>query len=279
MEIRQTDARDVPQLQALWRQVFDTEGVYTQLFFQHWYDHCVCIGAFQDGELLSALYLLPCQFRVREKTYSMRYVFAVATFPQHRGKGYSSAVVRSAHAYLRETGVDCAALVPAEPSLFQFYDALGYETAFYVHTNTFPVRKGPYPAAQKVSLPDCYALREQCLQQGDGYLSWDRYALQFCQTDNDFEELGQVLSFPTIGRGYAACQLLPDAVHIKELVCEASVKQDYIQAVGNYFGKDRVMVRDFPTDQSQPFGMLVPLSERFKREYRPGRYVLSLPMD
>ena len=280
MEIRLTRNEDIPQLKKMWRAVFDSNGTFTELFFKYRYETCEGIGMFEGKELLSVLYLLPCTLKTEEKEYSMSYIFAVATFPEYRGRGYCSEVMRFAHEYLKEKGVDCASLVPAEGDLFNFYAALDYKKAFYISLDTYHVLKSKKLAAKKVPLASQKAIREEYMASSDGYLSWDENALSFCQKDNNYGGSGEVISFPSLGRNYAVCSLGENSVLIKEIACDKGNKKRLVNAVGNYYGKKKVIVRDVPCDKSHPFGMLYPVSDKFKEEFNmEGIYHISLPMD
>ena len=278
MEIRKTNDRDIPELKRLWRKVFDNEGIYTDLFFKHRYENCQGIGLFCADKVLSALYLLPCKFKVKDKEYTARYVFAVATFPCERGKGYSGKVMRYAHECMLAEGVDVSILMPAEKSLFDFYKKQGYQTAFYINMSKFKTEKDNIVKLEKCDLSSMFELREKHMNRSDGYLSWDKDALKFCQIDNDYSH-GSVLSFSDISEGYAVCSYFEDCVVIKELVCEKDCKEKIINSIGNYFNKKKVILRDYSDEKAVSFGMLYPISEKFSKEFKTGSYYLSLPMD
>ena len=279
MEIRLTRDEDIPQLKKMWRAVFDSNGTFTELFFKYRYKTCEGIGMFDKGELLSMLYLLPCTLKMKDKEYSMSYIFAVATFPDKRGKGYCSETMRFAHEYLREKGIDCASLVPAEGSLFDFYAALDYKKAFYIDLDTYHVLNSRKLPAKTVSLSSQRILREEYMSSSDGFLSWDEDALSFCQKDNNYGGSGEIISFPSLGRNYAVCSVGENHVLIKEIACDKN-KTRLINAVGNHYGKKKVIVRDVPTDKSHPFGMVYPVSDRFKEEFNMDSIChISLPMD
>lgn len=280
MEIRLTRDEDIKELKKLWRDAFDDEGIYTELFMEKRYNTCEAIGMFDGKKLLSALYMLPCTLKLKDREYSMSYIFAVATFKEERGKGYSSQVINFAHEYLKSKGTDCASLVPAEGELFNFYSRLQYENAFYVSLDNYHVLKSKKLPSVFVNLESMRSVREKYLGKTDGFLSWDESALAFCQLDNSYAGDGEIISFPSLGDGYAVCKIRADHVLIKEIACNESVKKRFINAVGNHYGKKKVVVRDIPKDKSHPFGMICLLSDKIKEEFdKEGKYVISLPMD
>ncbi len=280
MEIRLTNDKDINELKKLWREVFDSEGIYTELFIKNRYHTCEAVGMFDKEKLISVLYMLPCTLKVKDREYSMSYIFAVGTLKDERGKGYCSQVMNFAHEYLKNKGIDCASLVPAEKGLFDFYRRLQYENAFYISFDSYHVIKSKKPQASFVSLEKRRAAREKYLGQADGFLSWDESALAFCQLDNSYAGDGETISFPSLGDGYAVCKIRSDHVLIKEIVCDEKKKNRFINAVGNHYNKKKVVVRDIPKDKSHPFGMIYLISDKIKEEFdKNGKYIISLPMD
>ena len=59
----------------------------------------------------------------------LAYIYGVATFKKYRGMGIAGMLLGKAHSRLKEMGYDAAILVPAEPSLFPFYEKIGYKIA------------------------------------------------------------------------------------------------------------------------------------------------------
>lgn len=58
------------------------------------------------------------------------YLYALASEPSVRGQGLGRALMEYGASCLKEEGADCALLVPAEPSLFRYFDTMGYIPAF-----------------------------------------------------------------------------------------------------------------------------------------------------
>lgn len=116
-------------LRALWREAFGDSEDYLDLFFGTVYSQKNSLAATIGDELAGALYWFDCELN-SEKT---AYIYAVATAKKHRGKGVCSALIQRAHSALRENGYSLAILVPSEPSLFGFYEKLGYKTCGFVN--------------------------------------------------------------------------------------------------------------------------------------------------
>ena len=88
-------------------------------------------GLFIDGELVSFLFLLDSYILIDGQRYSAKYVYAACTVTAYRGRGYMGELLGFAKRYCSENSVDFLTLVPAEDSLFSYYERFGYKNYFY----------------------------------------------------------------------------------------------------------------------------------------------------
>ena len=79
---------DENALKALWREVFGDTDEYIDAFFQNVYQPSMASVIEEDGTVVAAAYAVPFG--------AVRYIFAVATRPEYRGRGYGRAVVFAA---------------------------------------------------------------------------------------------------------------------------------------------------------------------------------------
>ena len=114
-------------LKRLWKVVFADPDSFIDSFFQVAFspDRCQFIEA--EGEAVSALYWFDCEYQGGK----LAYIYAVATHPDHRGKGLASRLMEKTHALLQERGYAGSVLKPAQ-GLFPFYERLGYKTCGYI---------------------------------------------------------------------------------------------------------------------------------------------------
>ena len=112
------------QLKSLWQTVFQEPMEAIDAFFATAFSPDRCHYLMEDGSLVSALYWLDCEYQGGK----LAYIYAVATHPDHRGKGLASRLLQETHAHLKALGYAGAVLKPAE-GLFPFYARLGYVTS------------------------------------------------------------------------------------------------------------------------------------------------------
>lgn len=113
---------DRKQITDLWKSVFkDSEAEIA--FFLDNCKHKRCLGYFESGSLVSMLFLVECEY---SSLYG-KYIYAVCTYPEFRGKGYAGALVN----YAKALDTDFLWLIPANDGLFGYYSALGFQTRLY----------------------------------------------------------------------------------------------------------------------------------------------------
>lgn len=132
---------DENALKALWREVFGDTDEYIDAFFQNVYQPGMASVIEEDGTVVAAAYAVPFG--------AVRYIFAVATRPEYRGRGYGRAVVFAA------AGGEPAYLCPASATLRCWY-------ALTMRARTVSYRSSvPLPAVRrKITAEEFRARRE-----------------------------------------------------------------------------------------------------------------------
>ena len=122
--LRLWQPEDRPQLKALWQIAFGDSEEYIDRFFDGFLRTDSCVVAEADGIVVSAMYIVPDVqlFPFRKNILTAGYTYALATLPAYRGRGIGSAVYRAACGKALETA-DAACVLPAEESLYPFYES------------------------------------------------------------------------------------------------------------------------------------------------------------
>ncbi|MFR2333738.1 MAG: GNAT family N-acetyltransferase, partial [Flavonifractor plautii] len=192
------------------------------------------------------------------------YIYALATDPGARSKGYGRQLLRFVDGYLAERGADCVTTVPAEPSLFKFFGTVGFAPCFSTRKlellksmlqpaaegdRAEPVEPGEYNTIRRRLLEGAPAVDypEELIryQQGMGRLSGGglyRLSVDGAEgcaaaeyTDGEsvlFKEL--LLSPDKMGRGLAALErVLPGArCYVRTPALWDGMKGSYLQPFG-----------------------------------------------
>ncbi len=208
MNSRWARPEDTPALQELWRRVFGDGPEVTKAFFHSFPPtrHTRVLQA--EGRLASMASWIPVLLRDGEDGRPGAYIYAVATAPEHRSQGLARKLLEELERALAAEGLSFAALCPAERSLYDYYGALGYETAFFC--DHFHVSAGDRPLALAPVDPEAYVDARQSLLRLP-YCAWDQNALAYLRDTGT-----QFYRFPG---GCAAVSVQPDGtMHIRELI-------------------------------------------------------------
>lgn len=198
--IRYGNSRSIPELKRLWKECFADEDAYIDAFFEAMYEDAYVLMEEENGVLLGASFFLPGKIwldqpesgqkpQTRSKPrhgqdadsgawQQIRYVYALAVWPQYRGQGIAAKLLRAAHEIYH------APLLaePAEESLVGgFYRPLGFQENFYLMKKqavlpVYDVQAAEMPALADTALvavqAEAYSSIRDKILKAHGYISW-----------------------------------------------------------------------------------------------------------
>ena len=187
MNIDSPAPSQIPGLRTLWKKAFGDTDAFLDVFFSTGYapERCRCIT--DQRTPLAALYWLDMVCDDRK----FAYIYAVATDPDHRGKGLCRCLMEDTARVLKEAGYQGAMLVPQDEGLRTMYGKMGYlpaapiEEAFHAATplslSAEEISCEAYAARRKAFLPEgsvlpgkgALAFLNQLARfyEGDGFLA------------------------------------------------------------------------------------------------------------
>lgn len=124
--------KDKIELQNLWQATFSEDFQVTEEFFEKVFPYVTAPVIKVDNEIVSSLFLLDCNIG----KFKGKCVYCAMTKSAERGKGYMKKLLDYSYAYCKNNGFDFLFLVPAEKSLFDYYEKCGFEK-FGVHRKHF----------------------------------------------------------------------------------------------------------------------------------------------
>lgn len=154
MEFQLAKEQDLPGIRALWQEAFGDSPEAVDEFFSA-FPSCRSYVARTVDRVCAMVHVLPQILRA-EGDSPAGYVYAVATAEQYRGQGLCRELMAFSEQDLALRGFACAVLTPGEPSLFRFYEKLGYEAVFTRNRTAFS-------GGQEISVEEYAELREGCL--------------------------------------------------------------------------------------------------------------------
>lgn len=213
IEFRSPQPADEGDLRRLFTEAFGDEA-FTELFFRQGFSAERCIAAFGGG-LLAALHWFDCTLEGQKAAY----VYGIAAFKACRGLGIGSKLIDGALSHLKGLGYGPVFLVPAEHSLFGYYERFGFRQVSTIseHTVTaagpIPVRRlnaAEYAELRRAHLPAHSLIQEgACLSLLGGYA--DFYATDRAVAAVSGDMVWELLGDPSDAPGLIAALGLPQA--------------------------------------------------------------------
>ena len=228
-----------------------------------------CMVAELDGKAVCSTFLFPLEWVSGSKTFRCLYLYALGTLPVFRGRGLAAALMQEVWEKYTSEGIQAVLLVPASPSLFDYYRKHGYQTATEVSETVISWKGTAENQAglfHPVNAEHYFRLREQALA-GLPHARWNTRYLSFQQK---LFVPGGGFYASADGRG---CLALEDSGACKELLT-APGKEGF---PAEFFSEESLFVRmpaGTASIPSRPFSMARCTSPEVFQAIRGGYFAL-----
>ena len=128
---------DIPALRHIRKICFGDDDAYLDRYFSTRFTEHNTLVYLVDNALIASLTILDAEVISPERTFSVAYIYAVATLPEFRKKGIAEALSHHADKVLQERGEKASMLVPSSAALFDYYAKLGYSTKLFVERQAY----------------------------------------------------------------------------------------------------------------------------------------------
>lgn len=139
MEASQEEA-----LIALWVKTFGDDANFAKKALAEFAGHENVFVAQEGDAVVSMLLAVPVSIKGKQGAY----FYGLATDEAARGKGHMKALMDYAADALRAKGCQFIVLIPAQESLFSYYEKNGFEKAFDLRTINRPIRRNIWSQAE-----------------------------------------------------------------------------------------------------------------------------------
>lgn len=180
----------------IWKQCFGDARDYIQMYLDKRFETENMLVIHADGKPVSMASFLPVQVHINGKKEPARYVYAVATLPEYRKRGYASEIIKHAIEKYQEPLL----LQPAGEELEKYYEGLEFVKAFeaspcwmYEGSSKWIKENVTFMSENSIedwSLKPLTAKEYKSLRDkhftAEGYVEWDEQALQYAMDENAF---------------------------------------------------------------------------------------------
>lgn len=201
---------DMEAIVKLWQTCFGDDREYIEFYLKHRFTQENMLVIHENGSPVSMASMLPVQITMNGEKRSAKYVYAVATLPEYRQKGYAAEILKYAAGKYNEPLI----LQPADEKLCRYYAKLGFQEKFcespcwsydgactkmtvvsqkqghreLVQSSMEQQEPGNMLGKWAVSNADAKeykAVRDQYFEK-EGYVVWDEAALAYAIRENQF---------------------------------------------------------------------------------------------
>ncbi len=183
----------------IWEKCFGDDREYIEMYLDNRFETENMFVIHEDCRPVSMASFLPVEIMIDGEYICARYVYAVATLPEYRNKGYASEILK----YAAEKYGEPLVLCPENEGLIKYYGKLGFVNVFnespywicelgygemkaagHNDENGLPEMLGDYYVSE-ISASKYKEIRDGYFEN-EGYVRWDEKALEYAVAENDF---------------------------------------------------------------------------------------------
>lgn len=269
IEIRLARENEITPQKELWKHSFGNEDQFIDFYYTHRYQPEKTAVLLVDGRIVSMLTMIPVRlFTPEGQENEVSMLYAVATLPSYRYKGLAGRLIDTTHHYL-ESKKNLSILVPAEPSLYDYYRRRGYQEIFY-HREAVLSRDGQKSIAAGKSgrcmihraAPEEYNTVRNRLLRGTYYIAYHEEEIGYQKKLSQYSGADIYVLDIEESNGCAVVERIsPDKVMIKEILLSEEYLMEAVQELMEMFKAREYIIRTpawvnvVPGGEIHPFGM------------------------
>jgi hypothetical protein len=170
----------------IWEKCFGDEKEYIEMYLDNRFETENMLVIHDDGRPVSMASFLPVEIMINGEYRSAKYVYAVATLPEYRDKGYASKILK----YAADKYKMPLILQPESEELVKYYENIGYVTGFKDSPSWIHEYRSCELTDMAFEVSDASArkymeIRDKHFEK-DGYVKWDEKAIGYAIRENEY---------------------------------------------------------------------------------------------
>lgn len=251
---------DFESVTELWSLVFgDSADIINRFLDVHFSEDSLLVYE-ADNRIAAMFFLLKGDVCINSEEYPSRYLYAACTHPDYRGRGIMAGLINAAYNLCAQKSIDYICLLPAEESLYGYYEKFGYKALYGVRKlseKDFQSSLTDSGFAFTENL-DLSTVRDRAFAKIN-YFKWNKEAVDFAFDFNEYYGGKSIRN----RKGYILYNASEDLITVKEIACHGD-EQNFLSAslpdiYNGCFLNALVPCGDL---QGEKHGMIVPLNEK-----------------
>lgn len=275
----------IPELKEMWRSCFGDEEAYIDFYFERRFKEDNMLVYLDEKEKpVSMLSLLPAGLVQKgNEVKRVHYIYAGATFPEQRRKGYYKALLM--HAALEAEGAgESLMLVPADEKLREYYRKQGFVDAFQLTSSSIKIQRPGLISMEShtddftkalITAEEYKELRDKHFYK-EGYVCWDIEAVRYAVDETLFCK-GECSKLIYKGMEYGVLYYIDNAdkLCIKEITASGNEAVMLIRKLAELLG---LKAADYVLEADAEGGDCINYAMTYKDSgiFRAGYFNLSL---
>lgn len=211
------------ELKELFLEVFSENSSFVELIFSDILFDSDCFAIKENNRIASFLYAIKKDVKIENEIKNCIYIYGVGTHKDYRKKGYMRMLLDEAYEYYKDKNIEFLYLVPANESLFNMYEKLGYKTSFYLQKKTVELNN---PCDALVSEGDYYKDYKEFSKKADNII---------LMSENDIETTLKYTTYCKINKSGFLWEKGRDTAYIRECFLD---NENDLKSFLKYLAKD-----------------------------------------
>lgn len=199
------------ELMSLWETCFGDQPGLVRRFFAAWFSPEHCLVYTVGKKIAAAVYMLPCRMEREGTLYPGHYIYAAATLPAFRGRGFMACLMEAAALEGVKRGHVFSAVLPAEKGLYSYYGRFGYREYFEAEYTEMQVSeletlaKWEGAGRRLISPEEALSCQKEFLSGREGSIIWNPRDVFYAFSMNHFCKGQLIAAGSPLQNGFALC--------------------------------------------------------------------------